>query len=58
MNQVQTAKQGFVREADGFEGAEYAVITALIVGAIFAALVGLGVALNGDIASLTQVIHF
>lgn len=58
MTNTQTVKQGFIREADGFEGAEYAVMTALIVGAIFAALVGLGVALNGDIASLTQVIHF
>lgn len=58
MTQVENAKASFIREADGFEGAEYAVMTALIVGAIFAALVGLGVALNGDIASLTQVIHF
>jgi Flp pilus assembly pilin Flp len=58
MSQAHSAKAGFVREADGFEGAEYAVMTALIVGAVFAALVGLGVALNGDIASLTQVVRF
>lgn len=57
MNHMQSAKSGMVRDADGFEGAEYAVVTALIVGAALAALVALGVALNGDIASLSQVIH-
>jgi Flp pilus assembly pilin Flp len=58
MSQVRNAKGGLVREAEGFEGVEYAVITTLIVGAILAALVSLGVALNGDLSSLTQVIRF
>lgn len=57
MNHVQSVKSGLVREADGFEGAEYAVVTALIVGAALAALAALGVALNGDVVSLSQVIH-
>ena len=56
MNQVR--KSGIVREADGFEGAEHAALTALIVGAILAALVSLGVALNGDFTLLTQVVRF
>jgi hypothetical protein len=46
-----------VRDAEGFQGAEYAVVTALIIGAALAALAALGVALNGDVASLSQVIH-
>lgn len=57
MNHVQSVKSGLVREADGFEGAEYAVVTALIVGAALAAIAALGVALNGDVVSLSQVIH-
>ena len=57
MNHVQSVKSGMVRDADGFEGVEYAVVTALIVGAALAALAALGVVLNGDVASLSQVIH-
>jgi Flp pilus assembly pilin Flp len=58
MSQVRNAKDGLVREADGFEGVEHTLMTALILGAILAALVSIGVALNGDLGSLTQVIHF
>ncbi len=57
MNQVQSVKHGLMREADGFEGAEYAFVTVLIVGAVLAAIAALGVALNGDVATLSQVIH-
>jgi len=57
MNHVQSVKRGLVREAEGFEGTEYAVVTALIVAAALAAAVALGVALNGDVASFAQVIH-
>ncbi len=58
MSQVRKANGGLVREADGFEGVEHAAMTALMVGAVLAALASLGAALNGDLGSLTQVIHF
>ncbi len=58
MEHVQSVKRGLVREADGYEGAEYAVVTALIIGAAIAAIAALGVALNGDVASISQVIRF
>ena len=58
MSQAHTAKAKFVREADGYQGVEYAVVTALIVGATLAAIVALGVALNGDITSISQAIRF
>jgi Flp pilus assembly pilin Flp len=57
MSHVHSAKRSMVRDAEGFQGAEYAVVTALIIGAALAALAALGVALNGDVASLSQVIH-
>jgi hypothetical protein len=58
MEHVQSVKRGLVREADGYEGAEYAVVTALIIGAALAAIAALGVALNGDVASISQVVRF
>lgn len=36
-----------VRDADGFEGVEYATMTALILGAVIAALISLGAAVGG-----------
>jgi len=58
MNQLQKANGGLVRAADGFNAFEHAVMTALSLAAMLAALVGVGVALNGDMGSLTQVIRF
>jgi Flp pilus assembly pilin Flp len=58
MNTIRKELRGIVREADGFEGVEYAALTALIVASIVAALVSLGVALNGNFSTLTQVIRF
>jgi Flp pilus assembly pilin Flp len=46
----------FIRRADGFEGAEYAVMTALIVGAIIAALITLGLAITTTMGTTTNTI--
>jgi Flp pilus assembly pilin Flp len=45
------------READGFEGVEYAAMTALIVGAIIAALISLGIAVTGSIGTVTNIVQ-
>ncbi len=46
-----------VRDADGFEGVEYAAMTALIVGAIVAALISLSLAINGNFETITQTVQ-
>jgi Flp pilus assembly pilin Flp len=46
-----------VREADGFEGVEYAAMTALLLTAIIAALITLGLAVMGQFAVVTQVVQ-
>ncbi len=46
----------FVREADGLEGVEYAMMTALLVGAIVAALITLGLAISTTMGSVSTTI--
>lgn len=46
----------FVREADGLEGVEYAMMTALIVGAIIAALITLGLAITTTMGTVSNTI--
>jgi len=57
MNGVRRKLARFVREADGFEGIEYAVMTALIVGAILAALLSLGIAMNNQVGDITSIVN-
>lgn len=45
------------READGFEGVEYAAMTALIVGAILAALISLGIAVTSNVGEVASTVH-
>jgi Flp pilus assembly pilin Flp len=46
-----------VRDADGMEGVEYAVMAALVVSALVAALVSLGVAITGGMGEVTTLIQ-
>lgn len=57
MNAVMKHLDRFVGDADGFEGIEYAVMTALIVGAILAALISLGFAVNTQMGDITAVVQ-
>jgi Flp pilus assembly pilin Flp len=57
MSVVRMKLGRLVREADGFEGVEYAAMTAMIVGAIIGALISLGVAVSGNFGTITQVVQ-
>ena len=57
MKVANVSWERLVREADGFEGVEYAAMAALIVSAIIAALVSLGVAVGGTIGTVTNTIQ-
>ena len=57
MSVVKANWTRLAREADGFEGVEYAAMTALIIGAIIAALVSLGIAVTGSIGTVSQTVQ-
>lgn len=57
MNVVKGTWGRLVRDADGFEGVEYAAMTALIIGAILAALISLGIAVTSSVGEVSSTIH-
>ena len=57
MNVVKSSWGRLAREADGFEGVEYAAMTALIIGAILAALISLGIAVTSSVGEVSSTIH-
>ncbi len=57
MSVVKMNWRRLVRDADGFEGVEYAAMAALIVGALIAALVSLGIAVTGNFGTITNTVQ-
>jgi len=57
METVKLYCKRMVGEADGFEGVEYAAMTALIIGAIIAALVSLGIAVTTQVGTVSGTIQ-
>lgn len=57
MNVVKMNWRRLIRDADGFEGVEYAAMAALIVGALVAALISLGIAVTGNFGTVTNTVQ-
>lgn len=57
MNTTNMNWKRLVRDADGFEGVEYAAMAALIVSALVAALVSLGIAVTGNFGTITNTVQ-
>jgi len=57
MNVMKLSWNKLVRHADGMECVEYAVMMALIVSALVAALVSLGIAVTGSVGDVTALVQ-